>query len=97
MTRCTRCTRDPRGVVYRVGGADLCLRCALRDRALLRSSARVALVVGTLLTAINQGQALLSQPVTPGLGLRIGLTYVVPFCVATYGALSNARRREQVS
>lgn len=96
MTRCARCTREARAV-YTVRQAGLCLRCALRDPALLRRSLRVALVVGTLLTLINQGPTLWSQPVTAGLAVRIGLTYVVPFCVATYGALSNARRRDDLS
>jgi len=49
-------------------------------------SARVALIVGTLLNLINQGDALLghghiSVP-------KLVLTFVVPYCVATYGAVS---------
>jgi hypothetical protein len=51
-----------------------------------RRSLVVALVVGTLLNAINQGDVLLA-----GHALnwsKIVLTYLVPYCVATYGAVS---------
>jgi len=53
---------------------------APRDRAMLGRSLRVALVVGILLVVIT-------------LLMRIGPTYVVVFCVATDGALANARGR----
>lgn len=51
-----------------------------------RRSILVALVVGTILNLINQGDALLA-----GTGvnvIKILLTYLVPYCVATYGAVS---------
>jgi hypothetical protein len=61
---------------------------------MLARSARVAVVVGTLLVLLNQGDALLGDGQLPAaLVWKIPLTYVVPFCVATYGALGNARRR----
>lgn len=56
------------------------------DAALLRRSAMVALVVGTALVAINQGDVILAGGV-PKLW-KVALTYVVPFLVATYGAYS---------
>ena len=46
----------------------------------------VAVVVGTLLNLINPGDVLVA-----GAHLdwrKIALTYVVPYCVATYGAVS---------
>ena len=51
-----------------------------------RRSAIVAAVVGTVLNLINQGDAL----VTGGSinWLKIALTYAVPYCVSTYGAMS---------
>lgn len=61
------------------------------NRAVLRRSAAASLVVGTLLTAINQGPELLSGQFTPAMAWTIPLTYLVPFCVATWGALSNSR------
>jgi hypothetical protein len=51
-----------------------------------RRSFVVAVVVGTVLNLINQGDALLSGT---RLDLtKIILTFAVPYCVATYGAVS---------
>ena len=61
---------------------------ATADGALKRS-ALTALVVGSILTAINQGDVILAGD-TPQL-VKIGLNYVVPYCVATYGAVSAKR------
>ena len=80
-----------RGSAYLLGGQHRCLSCALRYRPLLRRSAITALVVGTLLVAINQG-TLLWEGVFPwSLFWKVPLTYAVPFCVATWGALSSSR------
>jgi hypothetical protein len=43
-------------------------------------------VVGTILSAINQGDVLMAGEM-PSL-LKIALNYVVPYCVATYGAVT---------
>lgn len=51
-----------------------------------RRSFYAALVVGTLLNLINQGDALLGEGEIDW--LKIGLTYCVPYCVATYGAVT---------
>jgi hypothetical protein len=50
-----------------------------------------ALVVGTVLTAINQGNLILSGDLSAALIWKVPLTYCVPFCVATWGALVNSR------
>ena len=51
-----------------------------------RRSFVVAVIVGTILNLINQGDALLSSG---DLNFtKIILTFVVPYCVATYGAVS---------
>ena len=68
-----------------------CLRHAIvhprvRDRAL-----RVALVVGTVLFAINQLDVVLRGEVTLVLAAKIALTYLVPYSVATYSALGASR------
>jgi hypothetical protein len=55
-------------------------------------SGRVALVVGTILVMINQGEALLAGHVTGGILVRIGLTYCVPFLVALYAGRAAVRR-----
>lgn len=59
----------------------------MRDRAL-----RVALVVGTILFAINQLDAVLRGEVTFVLAAKIALTYLVPYGVSTYSALEASRR-----
>lgn len=56
-----------------------------------RRSLAIALVVGTILTAINQGNIILGGEFPAALVWKIPLTYVVPYCVATVGALLNAR------
>lgn len=52
----------------------------------LKRSLTVALVIGTVLTAINQGDVILAGRV-PNL-LKVALTYLVPLLVASYGAYS---------
>lgn len=64
------------------------LRRTLRPPIVTRSLA-VALVVGTALNAINQGPELLrGEPVVVW---KLALTFIVPFLVASYGALSALR------
>ena len=48
-----------------------------------------ALVVGTILTAINHGDVLLSGSVPPS--WKVILTYCVPYCVTTWGAITGKR------
>lgn len=52
----------------------------------VHSSVRVALVVGTILVAINQGPALFAGRVSPALAVQVALTYAVPFLVSLYAA-----------
>ena len=59
---------------------------------MLKKSLMACVVVGTLLTALNQGDLLLSGNWNSTLYWKIPLTYTVPFFVATYGALINVRK-----
>jgi len=60
-------------------------RCCISD-GVPRRSLVVALIVGTILNLINQGDALLGgEKVNLA---KIILTFAVPYCVATYGAVS---------
>jgi hypothetical protein len=57
----------------------------------VRRSLGVALVVGTILNAINQGEAIVE-----GTGIvmwKLLLTYAVPFAVASYGSYAALRSR----
>jgi hypothetical protein len=52
---------------------------------------RVAVLVGTILVAINQGDALLSGTLAPGVIGKIVLTYCVPYAVSTYASVAAIR------
>jgi hypothetical protein len=51
-----------------------------------RRSLIVALIVGTILNLINQGDAMIAE--LPLDITKLLLTYLVPYCVSTYGAVS---------
>lgn len=55
----------------------------------LRRTIRIALVVGVILTAINQADVILGGHVTLGTWIKCGLNFVVPFCVSNLGLLSG--------
>lgn len=76
----------------RAGTTFMCWRCAVRHGPMLRRSILAAVVVGTIVTAINQGDTLVSGSRPSTLAWKIPLSYVVPFFVAAWGALMNARR-----
>ena len=62
------------------------LRAIVFERGIVRRSLILAAIVGTILNTINQGDALFA-----GASLvvwKIALTYCVPYCVSTYGAVT---------
>lgn len=69
-----------------------CIFCAIQHGQMLRRSLKVAAVVGTLLTLLNQGDSIFSGAWPSALYWKIPLTYCVPFLVATFGALTNIRK-----
>jgi len=70
-------------------GLTKCFLCAVRYRPLLQRSTLIALVVGSVLVAINQGDGLVAGRWDMALLWKVPLTYLVPFVVATWGALIN--------
>lgn len=52
----------------------------------------VAIIVGTLLFAINQLDVVIGGDATVTTWVKVGLTYLVPFCVSNYGVLVATRR-----
>jgi len=66
------------------------IRFSLSDGIPLRSGS-IALVVGTILNLINQGDAIFGT--TPVNWIKIVLTYLVPYGVSTYGAVSYRMSR----
>jgi hypothetical protein len=60
----------------------------------LRRTLRIALVVGVVLTAINQLDVLLSGHASTGTYIKCGLNFVVPFIVSNLGLLSGRSPRD---
>lgn len=93
---CARCGRPLEGRrAFRVrassGARPRCFACAVRHRPMLKRSLLIAVAVGTVLTAINQGDRLVAGRWDPAFAWKIPLTYLVPFLVATAGALGESR------
>ena len=59
-------------------------------------SLRVALVVGTLLTVINQGDLLLAGAISGEVIAKIVLTYCVPYAVSTYAGVGALLEQDEV-
>ncbi|HEV8439317.1 MAG TPA: nitrate/nitrite transporter NrtS [Methylomirabilota bacterium] len=92
---CGRCGRAIEGLAFQFqspgGLLNKCLRCALHHAPMLTRSLVIAALVGTILVAINQGDLLVAGPWPAALAWKVPLTYLVPFLVATSGALGQSR------
>ena len=66
------------------------IRICMR-REYLRRTIRIALVVGTILTAINQGDVILGGDATALTWIKMALNYCVPFVVSNLGLLAGKR------
>ena len=62
------------------------LAAVIFERGIVRRSLVIAVVVGTILNFINQGDALVAGG--PVVAWKLALTYCVPYCVSTYGAVT---------
>ncbi len=54
---------------------------------IVRRSAKVSFLVGTILVGINQGNLLFDGTLAPELFWKIPLTYCVPYAVSSYAAV----------
>jgi hypothetical protein len=68
------------------------LRYCLRPEH-LRRTLRIALVVGAILTAINQGNVILGGDATTLTWVKTGLNVCVPFVVSNLGLLTGRRAK----
>ena len=68
----------------------LCFSGGIPKRSLI-----VAIIVGTILNLINQSDGMLGR--APIDWTRLVLTYMVPYCVSTYGAVSALVARGAVN
>jgi hypothetical protein len=64
--------------------------CGRREH--LRKTIPIALVVGIVLTAINQLDVILGGDATAGTWVKSGMNFVVPFIVSNLGLLSGRAR-----
>jgi hypothetical protein len=64
-----------------------------RRREHLRRTIRIALVVGVVLTTINQLDVILGGDATAITWIKCGMNFVVPFIVSNLGLLSGRRSR----
>ncbi|MFN2476049.1 MAG: nitrate/nitrite transporter NrtS [Chthoniobacterales bacterium] len=75
---------------------DLKLRLWLRaasERAVVRRASITALIVGTILIAINHTHALLAGDVSRARLVQICLTFLVPYAVSTTSSVAASRDR----
>ena len=70
------------------GGAWRTALAVCRNATTLRRTVRIALLVGTILTAINQLDVIIGGDATWLTGVKIGLNYCVPFVVSNLGVLA---------
>ena len=57
-----------------------------------KRSLKVALIVGSLLASINYGDKILQSLMTNTDWIKLSLTYFVPFGVASYASISEAKK-----
>jgi hypothetical protein len=62
-----------------------------RERRTPGRTSRIALVVGCVLTGINEGDVLAEGKATALTGAKIAVNLVVPFVVSNLGVLAGAR------
>lgn len=63
-----------------------------KDASIVRRAVGVAAVVGSVLIAINHGDAILRGDLSPVRVARMALTALVPSCVSTYSSVQALRR-----
>ena len=62
-------------------------------RSTLRKTIRIALIVGTILSTINQGYLIWGGRANYVTWIRVVANYIVPFCVSSTGFLTATHRR----
>ena len=65
----------------------IAFEASVRKRAL-----KVAMLVGSILAVINHGDAVISGNATAATWVRIILTFLVPYCVATFASVQAIRQ-----
>jgi hypothetical protein len=81
------------GQFVRVTAAERVVPAPPATTGLVIRAIKVALIVGTGLTLINQSDALLGAAPAGALWWKIPLTYTMPFCVSLYSSIMSTRGR----
>ena len=63
------------------------------SRPVARKNVMLAAVVGSLLSLVNQGDALLRDPFTARIALKLFFNFLIPFTVASVSAALNRPHR----
>lgn len=61
------------------------------QRSVRQRAIKMAAVVGSILVVINQWDILVSGSLTTKTLVKIGLTFVVPYCVSTFASVQAIR------
>lgn len=69
----------------------VCWLCFVRSRRVVLRALSTSVVVGTILTIINQGDHILRAEFAVPMMLKIPLTYLVPYLVTVWGTLAGRR------
>ncbi len=77
-----------------MSSGDSFLSVAMRPDV-VRRSAKVGAIVGTILVSINQGDAILGLREADDLLWKIPMTYMVPYLVSSYASVSAILGAEQ--
>ncbi len=65
------------------------------DPYIIKQSTKISLVVGTILNIINQGDYIFNMMYENINYFKLVLTYIVPFCVSTYTAITINLKKGQ--
>ena len=68
---------------------DAVIYCSRREH--LRRTVTIALIVGIVLTSINQLDVILAGDATPWTWVKCAMNFLVPFLVSNLGLLSDRR------
>lgn len=64
--------------------------------SVVKRAAKIALIVGVVLAAINHGDKILSGVLSAGDVFKIFLTFLVPYSVSSYSSVLAIRERSQL-
>ena len=67
----------------------------LFESSIVKRGLRFAVVVGTILIAINHGDAILRGEIDATRVTKMAMTVVVPYCVSVFSSISAIRRLDK--